>query len=84
MKKKVLEMLYFWTVTLPEETKIADAYCMLKKQGEALQKLKITNFLSLHVALLSPWRHADICECGVYVLCFTDSCYSVALLSFYG
>lgn len=50
MKKKVLEMLYFWTVTLPEEIKIADAYCMLKKQGEALQKLKITNFLSLHVA----------------------------------
>lgn len=53
---------------LPEETKIADAYCMLKKQGEALQKLKISSFLSLHVALLSTLRHADVCECGVYLL----------------
>ncbi|TWW58580.1 ADP-ribosylation factor-binding protein GGA1-like [Takifugu flavidus] len=37
VKKKVLEMLYLWTVTLPEETKIADAYYMLKKQGIVLQ-----------------------------------------------
>ncbi|XP_070712713.1 ADP-ribosylation factor-binding protein GGA1-like [Pempheris klunzingeri] len=33
VKKKVLEMLYSWTVRLPDETKIADAYLMLKKQG---------------------------------------------------
>uniref|UniRef100_A0A671XLY3 Golgi-associated, gamma adaptin ear containing, ARF binding protein 1 n=1 Tax=Sparus aurata TaxID=8175 RepID=A0A671XLY3_SPAAU len=33
VKKKVLEMLYSWTVRLPDETKIADAYQMLKKQG---------------------------------------------------
>ncbi|XP_068176997.1 ADP-ribosylation factor-binding protein GGA1-like [Antennarius striatus] len=33
VKKKVLEMLYSWTVKLPDETKIADAYHMLKKQG---------------------------------------------------
>ncbi|XP_034452525.1 ADP-ribosylation factor-binding protein GGA1-like [Hippoglossus hippoglossus] len=33
VKKKVLEMVYSWTVRLPEETKIADAYQMLKKQG---------------------------------------------------
>uniref|UniRef100_A0A672ZPT5 Golgi-associated, gamma adaptin ear containing, ARF binding protein 1 n=1 Tax=Sphaeramia orbicularis TaxID=375764 RepID=A0A672ZPT5_9TELE len=33
VKKKVLEMMYSWTVRLPEETKIADAYQMLKKQG---------------------------------------------------
>ncbi|XP_068607503.1 ADP-ribosylation factor-binding protein GGA1-like [Brachionichthys hirsutus] len=33
VKKKVLEMLYSWTVRLPDETKIADAYHMLKKQG---------------------------------------------------
>uniref|UniRef100_A0A8D3A5I1 ADP-ribosylation factor-binding protein GGA1-like n=1 Tax=Scophthalmus maximus TaxID=52904 RepID=A0A8D3A5I1_SCOMX len=33
VKKKVLEMMYSWTVKLPEETKIADAYQMLKKQG---------------------------------------------------
>lgn len=33
VKKKVLEIMYSWTVRLPDETKIADAYQMLKKQG---------------------------------------------------
>uniref|UniRef100_A0A665VP97 Golgi-associated, gamma adaptin ear containing, ARF binding protein 1 n=1 Tax=Echeneis naucrates TaxID=173247 RepID=A0A665VP97_ECHNA len=33
VKKKVLEMMYSWTVRLPDETKILDAYQMLKKQG---------------------------------------------------
>ncbi|XP_017272303.1 ADP-ribosylation factor-binding protein GGA1 [Kryptolebias marmoratus] len=33
VKKKVLEMLYSWTVRFPDETKIAEAYQMLKKQG---------------------------------------------------
>lgn len=33
VKKKVLEIMYSWTVSLPEETKISDAYQMLKKQG---------------------------------------------------
>uniref|UniRef100_A0A3B4VEF2 Golgi-associated, gamma adaptin ear containing, ARF binding protein 1 n=1 Tax=Seriola dumerili TaxID=41447 RepID=A0A3B4VEF2_SERDU len=33
VKKKVLEIMYRWTVKLPDETKIADAYQMLKKQG---------------------------------------------------
>ncbi|XP_067440123.1 ADP-ribosylation factor-binding protein GGA1-like [Thunnus thynnus] len=33
VKKKVLEMMFSWTVRMPEETKIADAYQMLKKQG---------------------------------------------------
>ncbi|XP_041641804.1 ADP-ribosylation factor-binding protein GGA1-like isoform X3 [Cheilinus undulatus] len=33
VKKKVLEMVYSWTVNLPDETKIAEAYHMLKKQG---------------------------------------------------
>lgn len=35
MKSKILELLYSWTVGLPEEVKIAEAYQMLKKQGEA-------------------------------------------------
>lgn len=35
MKNKILELLYSWTVGLPEEVKIAEAYQMLKKQGEA-------------------------------------------------
>ncbi|KAF5905019.1 ADP-ribosylation factor-binding protein GGA1, partial [Clarias magur] len=33
VKKKVLEMMFSWTVGFPEETKISDAYQMLKKQG---------------------------------------------------
>ncbi|CAJ1053817.1 ADP-ribosylation factor-binding protein GGA1-like isoform X4 [Xyrichtys novacula] len=33
VKKKVLEMVYSWTLSLPDETKIAEAYQMLKKQG---------------------------------------------------
>lgn len=33
VKKKVLEVMYSWTIALPEETKISDAYQMLKKQG---------------------------------------------------
>uniref|UniRef100_A0A7N6FKR3 Golgi-associated, gamma adaptin ear containing, ARF binding protein 1 n=1 Tax=Anabas testudineus TaxID=64144 RepID=A0A7N6FKR3_ANATE len=33
VKKKVLEVMYSWTVRLPDETKIAEAYQMLKKQG---------------------------------------------------
>lgn len=34
MKKKVLELIYSWTVALPDEAKISDAYQMLKKQGK--------------------------------------------------
>ncbi|TNN57980.1 ADP-ribosylation factor-binding protein GGA1 [Liparis tanakae] len=33
VKKKVLEIVYSWTVRMPDETKIVDAYRMLKKQG---------------------------------------------------
>ncbi|XP_062853885.1 ADP-ribosylation factor-binding protein GGA1 isoform X2 [Trichomycterus rosablanca] len=33
VKKKVLEIMYSWTMGFPEETKITDAYQMLKKQG---------------------------------------------------
>ncbi|XP_041098172.1 ADP-ribosylation factor-binding protein GGA1 isoform X2 [Polyodon spathula] len=33
VKSKILEVMYSWTVGLPDETKIADAYQMLKKQG---------------------------------------------------
>lgn len=34
VKTKVIELLYSWTVALPEESKIKDAYYMLKRQGE--------------------------------------------------
>ncbi|CAN9509846.1 unnamed protein product [Ophioblennius macclurei] len=33
VKKKVLEMMFSWTLKLPDENKIIDAYQMLKKQG---------------------------------------------------
>ncbi|XP_062931807.1 ADP-ribosylation factor-binding protein GGA1 [Cynocephalus volans] len=33
VKNKILELLYSWTVGLPKEVKIAEAYQMLKKQG---------------------------------------------------
>ncbi|XP_069053109.1 ADP-ribosylation factor-binding protein GGA1 isoform X2 [Lepisosteus oculatus] len=33
VKSKVLELMYSWTVGLPDEVKISDAYQMLKKQG---------------------------------------------------
>ncbi|KAL6039474.1 hypothetical protein STEG23_034290 [Scotinomys teguina] len=33
VKNKILELLYSWTVGLPAEVKIAEAYQMLKKQG---------------------------------------------------
>ncbi|XP_015735760.1 ADP-ribosylation factor-binding protein GGA3 isoform X1 [Coturnix japonica] len=33
VKTKVIELLYSWTVALPEEHKIKDAYYMLKRQG---------------------------------------------------
>ncbi|KAG9338816.1 hypothetical protein JZ751_025253 [Albula glossodonta] len=34
VKNKVLEVMYSWTVGLPDETKISDAYQMLKKQDD--------------------------------------------------
>ncbi|XP_010764578.1 ADP-ribosylation factor-binding protein GGA1 [Notothenia coriiceps] len=33
VKNKVIEIMFSWTVKMPHETKIADAYQMLKKQG---------------------------------------------------
>lgn len=43
VKKKVLEVMYSWTLGLPEETKIADAYQMLKKQGESYESCRMHN-----------------------------------------
>ncbi|KAG7485893.1 ADP-ribosylation factor-binding GGA3-like isoform X1 [Solea senegalensis] len=36
VKSKVIEVLYSWTVSLPDETKICEAYQMLKSQGIVL------------------------------------------------
>lgn len=35
MKSKILELMYSWTLGLPHEVKILEAYQMLKKQGES-------------------------------------------------
>lgn len=37
MKSKILELMYSWTLGLPHEVKILEAYQMLKKQGERLE-----------------------------------------------
>ena len=39
VKNKVIEILYSWTVSLPDEAKIAEAYQMLKKQGKHIDAL---------------------------------------------
>uniref|UniRef100_A0A670XTQ0 Golgi associated, gamma adaptin ear containing, ARF binding protein 3 n=1 Tax=Pseudonaja textilis TaxID=8673 RepID=A0A670XTQ0_PSETE len=36
VKTKIIELLYSWTVALPDESKIKDAYYMLKRQGIVL------------------------------------------------
>ncbi|XP_041641799.1 ADP-ribosylation factor-binding protein GGA3a isoform X2 [Cheilinus undulatus] len=41
VKTKVIEMLYSWTVSLPDEAKICEAYQMLKSQGIVLADPKI-------------------------------------------
>ncbi|XP_061737004.1 ADP-ribosylation factor-binding protein GGA1-like isoform X2 [Nerophis ophidion] len=41
VKTKVQEMMFSWTVKLPDETKITDAYQMLKKQGIVKQDPKL-------------------------------------------
>ncbi|XP_047435313.1 ADP-ribosylation factor-binding protein GGA3a isoform X2 [Mugil cephalus] len=42
VKKKVIEMLYSWTVSLPDEAKIGEAYQMLKSQGIVLADPEIS------------------------------------------
>lgn len=33
VKQRVLQLMYVWTIDYPKETKIKEAYDMLKKQG---------------------------------------------------
>ncbi|XP_061627606.1 ADP-ribosylation factor-binding protein GGA3a isoform X2 [Phyllopteryx taeniolatus] len=42
VKSKVIEMIYSWTIYLPEETKICEAYQMLKSQGIVLADPEIS------------------------------------------
>ncbi|XP_051997502.1 ADP-ribosylation factor-binding protein GGA3-like isoform X2 [Xyrauchen texanus] len=41
VKTKVIELLYSWTVALPDEAKITEAYQMLKKQGIVIVDPKV-------------------------------------------
>lgn len=43
VKKKVLELIYSWTLGLPDEAKITDAYQMLKKQGKRLSAVRFVS-----------------------------------------
>lgn len=38
MKAKVITMMYSWTVSLPHEAKICEAYHLLKSQGERVAR----------------------------------------------
>lgn len=40
VKKRIVEVMYSWTLGLPKETKIAEAYKMLKQQGKSSFDLK--------------------------------------------
>lgn len=69
VKMKVIAMLYSWTVALPDEAKISEAYHMLKSQGEngsnnsktACHKDKIT---------VSPKAPLKTLCCHFYFRCF--------------
>ena len=48
VKKRVMELLYTWTVDLEEEPKVLEAYNMLKKQGI----IKVTRFIIIAKRML--------------------------------
>ncbi|XP_061589153.1 ADP-ribosylation factor-binding protein GGA3-like [Cololabis saira] len=50
VKRKVIEMLFTWTVSLPDEAKICEAYQMLKSQGIVLADPEV----SADAALIPP------------------------------
>nr|XP_004610556.1 unnamed protein product [Sorex araneus] len=54
VKSKVLELLYSWTVGLPQEAKIAEAYQMLKKQGIVKADPKLPEDAATAFALPPP------------------------------
>lgn len=47
VKKRIVEIMYSWTIGLKEQTKILDAYSMLKKQGIVKQDPKFDERLML-------------------------------------
>lgn len=47
VKTKVIELLYSWSVALPDEAKITEAYQMLKKQGAFITNINICIYMNL-------------------------------------
>ena len=47
VKKRIVEIMYSWTIGLKEQTKIVDAYSMLKKQGIVKQDPKFDERLMM-------------------------------------
>lgn len=45
-------MLYSWTVSLPDETKIAEAYQMLKLQGETYTASKMIKYTEWNLNIM--------------------------------
>ncbi|XP_015248881.1 PREDICTED: ADP-ribosylation factor-binding protein GGA1-like [Cyprinodon variegatus] len=54
VKHKVLELIYSWTLALPDEPKISDAYQMLKKQGIIKQDPELSPDKLLHLPPRRP------------------------------
>lgn len=55
VKTKVIELLYSWSVALPDEAKITEAYQMLKKQGSFITNINTyiyKNLLTFCVPIL--------------------------------
>uniref|UniRef100_A0A3Q1F0W5 VHS domain-containing protein n=1 Tax=Acanthochromis polyacanthus TaxID=80966 RepID=A0A3Q1F0W5_9TELE len=58
VKKKVIELLYSWTVSLPDEAKICEAYQMLKSQGKSCTTWKQTVFITFDY-ILKLEKHSE-------------------------
>ena len=66
MKSKILELMYSWTLGLPHEVKITEAYQMLKKQGERSFLSSENNASHIHLYVLVLKNTA--CQIGYSVM----------------
>ncbi|XP_067228827.1 ADP-ribosylation factor-binding protein GGA3a isoform X2 [Chanodichthys erythropterus] len=66
VKTKVIELLYSWSVALPDEAKITEAYQMLKKQGAFITNINICIYMNL-TYLFSVFQ---FCYTVLFNLCY--------------
>uniref|UniRef100_A0A8D2PEN9 Golgi associated, gamma adaptin ear containing, ARF binding protein 1 n=1 Tax=Zosterops lateralis melanops TaxID=1220523 RepID=A0A8D2PEN9_ZOSLA len=59
VKSKILELMYSWTLGLPHEVKISEAYQMLKKQGKSLGS-EVPSLLQTLARLLKSSHPEDL------------------------